>query len=148
MSKKATRRWREKKLSEDPEGYRALNAKKMRESRALHASYMRSWRKANPESIARSERKKVEGSAYLRRRLEQYGITPAEFFDLFEKQMGVCAICRTFPENHRYLCVDHDHQTNKVRGLLCKNCNLALGHLRDNAALALAAAMYLKRVQQ
>lgn len=50
---------------------------------------------------------------------------------LFKAQRGRCAICRTRPEDDRKLCIDHDHETGIVRGLLCDRCNLGLGHLED-----------------
>ena len=57
---------------------------------------------------------------HLKRR---YGIGAAEFDELVRDQHGVCAICgRENPEH-----VDHDHETGKVRGILCFNCNGGLG---------------------
>jgi hypothetical protein len=52
---------------------------------------------------------------------------------------GLCAICREAPAAH----VDHDHETGRVRGLLCFNCNGALGRFRDRRDLMLAAIAYL-----
>jgi hypothetical protein len=64
---------------------------------------------------------------------------------LFEDQKGVCAICSS-PENGRYkhLSIDHNHETGKIRGLLCNNCNRGIGLLRDNAELLRKAAMYVE----
>jgi len=56
-------------------------------------------------------------------------------------QHGVCAICQTAPAAH----VDHDHQTDKVRGLLCFRCNAALGQLGDDPLVVRRAARYLER---
>ncbi len=55
------------------------------------------------------------------------------------EQGGLCAICREAPGVH----IDHDHATERVRGLLCFNCNQALGNFRDRRDLMLRAAMYL-----
>ena len=70
----------------------------------------------------------------------RFGITPKIYEDMFEKQNGVCAICKK-PETkkQRYkgvyritrLAVDHDHQTNKIRGLLCYKCNTIIGILEN-----------------
>ena len=54
-------------------------------------------------------------------------------------QGGLCAICREAPAEH----VDHDHETGQVRGLLCFNCNGALGQFRDRTDLMLRAVAYL-----
>ncbi|WP_434405002.1 endonuclease VII domain-containing protein [Streptomyces sp. NBC_01353] len=72
---------------------------------------------------------------------QEYGISREEFRRRVAEQQGLCQICRIQPT---FLCVDHDHRTGMVRGLLCTQCNFALGHLRDSPALALAAAEYLR----
>jgi len=53
-----------------------------------------------------------------------------KYYKLFAKQGGRCAICRKWPTK-KPLCVDHDHKTGKVRGLLCASCNIRLGHWHD-----------------
>lgn len=71
-----------------------------------------------------------------------YQITRAEYAALLAKQDGKCAICGICPEAKR-LSIDHDHETGAVRGLLCNNCNFAIGLLRDSPALVSRAALYL-----
>jgi hypothetical protein len=63
------------------------------------------------------------------------------FEQMFAEQEGLCAICREAPAEH----VDHDHRTKRVRGLLCFNCNGALGQFRDRPDLMLRAIAYLRR---
>ena len=65
---------------------------------------------------------------------------------LFEKQHGNCAICQS-PENGRYksLSVDHCHKTGKIRGLLCNNCNRAIGLLQDSPEIVESALEYLEK---
>lgn len=72
---------------------------------------------------------------------------------LMKKQNGKCAICGA-RQGHRScrgkvcrLAVDHDHQTGKVRGLLCNNCNRGLGRFHDSAEIVESALRYLKREQ-
>ena len=84
-------------------------------------------------------------------RLHQlYGISIDEYDRLFAAQNGVCAVCRR-PERsqNQYglvsLSVDHDHRTGKVRGLLCVDCNRAIGQLGDDVLLLRAAVDYLER---
>jgi hypothetical protein len=70
-----------------------------------------------------------------------YGISPDDYDRLFAQQRGACAICRERPA--KTLCIDHCHATGKVRGLLCRRCNLGLGHLDDSPTLVSAALAYL-----
>lgn len=79
-----------------------------------------------------------------------YGITPEEYDRLLDQQSGLCAICHK-PETmlrlgvQRGLCVDHDHKTGAVRGLLCASCNFAVGRFHDDPELMHSAARYLLR---
>lgn len=63
---------------------------------------------------------------------------------LWDQQMGRCAICSTpFDEDRPH--VDHDHESGKVRGLLCSLCNPGLGFFKDDPELLEAAVRYLDR---
>lgn len=62
-----------------------------------------------------------------------------EYQKLFNKQGGKCAICP-----NECMCIDHDHLTGKVRGLLCHTCNSMLGHSKDNPKTLEAGADYLR----
>lgn len=79
---------------------------------------------------------------YRRNTLRKYGITPAQYHSMAKRQAGLCAICGEQPEGVLY--VDHCHASGKVRGLLCRDCNFAIGFLRDSAQSAQAAASYLR----
>ncbi|MER6092653.1 endonuclease VII domain-containing protein [Streptomyces bluensis] len=70
----------------------------------------------------------------------QYGITETERDEMITSQMGLCAICLNAPAVH----VDHCHETGRVRGVLCFNCNSGLGLLRDDPDAANRAADYLE----
>lgn len=81
----------------------------------------------------------------------EYGITLVEYEILLIKQNGVCAICER-PEKTidkvqnklRRLAVDHCHSTNKIRGLLCFECNTGIGKFGDNPQLIERAANYVR----
>lgn len=76
----------------------------------------------------------------------KYGIAPEDYEKMYNEQEGVCAICKK-PHGERRLCVDHDHLTGKVRGLLCDGCNLGIGYFRENQAALASAIEYLHRHQ-
>ena len=97
----------------------------------------------------------AEGRAKARqqRKRDNYGVTEREFQKMTALQNGLCAICNQ-PEKRKPtrldggaapLHVDHDHATGKVRALLCGQCNLGLGHFRDDLKLLRAAIAYLER---
>jgi len=73
-----------------------------------------------------------------------YGITKDQYNSLLQLQNELCAICQQKETIHKYLLVDHDHLTNKIRGLLCSNCNVALGRFKYNTEVIMMAIKYLK----
>lgn len=75
---------------------------------------------------------------------KRYGISVNEWEEMLLKQNSGCAICGK-ELDARTAHVDHDHETGKVRGLLCRACNFALGQLQDNPALLRRAAEYVER---
>lgn len=99
------------------------------------------WNRNNPDSRRASRRKTT---------LKKYGLTEEEYDSMLEAQGGVCAICKGKELlNHptgtpRSLVVDHHHASNKVRGILCTSCNLAIGNMKDDPELLEAAADYLR----
>lgn len=75
-----------------------------------------------------------------------YGITLADYESMLEDQDHSCAICgKTSDEEGQRLAIDHCHSTSKVRGVLCSNCNKALGLFNDNPDLLCNAAEYLSK---
>lgn len=62
--------------------------------------------------------------------------------DLFHSQSGLCAICRK-SVNHKTSHIDHDHESGKIRGLLCINCNHLLGQAKDSVLILERAIEYL-----
>jgi hypothetical protein len=77
-----------------------------------------------------------------------YGMTVEQYESMLDEQDGRCAICRSDrPGGPRtpIFTVDHDHDTGRVRGLLCSSCNRALGLLRDDPEVLRLAIGYLER---
>lgn len=97
--------------------------------------YHREYRASDPEA---------NRARHLRYHLKkEYGITPEEYSELLFLQGGVCAICSQDCQTGKKLSVDHNHNTGEVRGLLCHNCNRAVGLLDDDPELMFKAAAYL-----
>jgi hypothetical protein len=104
------------------------------------------WKAANPEKVY-----DVTFTCYLKK----YKMTPQDYYNMLEEQKGVCAICGK-PETRKHnvsgklqrLSVDHCHNSNKVRSLLCAACNIGLGQFRDNIQSLESAISYLKRHTQ
>lgn len=63
---------------------------------------------------------------------------------LLALQGGACAGCGAVPEPRRKLYLDHDHLTGIVRGLLCRNCNFALGFAQDDVSILVHLVKYLE----
>jgi hypothetical protein len=73
-----------------------------------------------------------------------YGISLADYLKMLEAQNGRCKICGTdAPGGKGTFHVDHCHDSSKVRGLLCRSCNVGLGHFNDNISLLSLAILYL-----
>lgn len=76
----------------------------------------------------------------------KYGLSKEEYDEKLKEQSGKCEICGTTdPGYHGRLCVDHNHVTKEVRGLICHNCNSALGNFKDNVSVLLSAISYLNK---
>jgi Recombination endonuclease VII len=73
-----------------------------------------------------------------------YGITLEEYDAILAAQRNCCAICRMRLTGSRAAHVDHDHDTGRVRGILCNNCNNGLGRFRDDPSVLRRAAHYLE----
>jgi len=101
-------------------------------------------KEANPE--------KVRLDRYLKHLKVEYNLTLETYYKILEVQGGVCAICGIEHEKyieqdaiHNFFCVDHDHNSGQVRGLLCRNCNSGLGKLKDSKELLKRAIKFLDK---
>lgn len=80
----------------------------------------------------------------------RYGITTQDYLNMVISQDNKCAICNspeTIRQNNKVneLAIDHDHKTNKVRGLLCGSCNRGIGLFKENTNLLKLAITYLEK---
>jgi len=127
--------------------YRARNSATHRAWRAKNKERINELRRAryqrNPEKhIAATRAHYAKNADRIRRRtqLKRYGMTEEQYTVLAVAQNSMCAICgRELVRPH----IDHDHDTGKIRGLLCTQCNTAIGLLQDSSKVAFNAANYL-----
>lgn len=73
--------------------------------------------------------------------IRNYNISYPQYLEMIEKCSGKCEICLI----EKATDIDHDHKTGKVRGILCHNCNLILGHAKDKIEILDRSIEYLKR---
>jgi hypothetical protein len=78
-------------------------------------------------------------------RTRNYGITREEYDQKIKEQDNSCEICKLPFVPHKNPCVDHNHTTLAVRGLLCTHCNSGLGHFKESLSIMQAAQKYLKK---
>lgn len=132
-------------------------------NRQRENAHQQSWRLRNPEKNRLSQKKWRDNNKDHRRQWEiewrsknrlaynrrkrvralqrEFGLSESAYHDMLSGQGGACAICRKTYDY--YLCVDHDHSTGAIRGLLCKPCNMALGMFKDDEQILRSALNYL-----
>lgn len=106
--------------------------------------YQRAWKALNPNYEKDAYSKYKDRKRDLRRE-RSYGISAEQFEQLLKDQEYRCKICRTKKVRigQDYFHVDHNHETGKVRGLLCDKCNRGLGYFDDRSDLLEKAAAYI-----
>lgn len=100
-----------------------------------------------PKKVKIINHNKVKEDRRLRNLKYRYNLDYDDYNKMYEDQDGKCAICGLNKDlgTSKGLLVDHCHETNKVRGLLCNNCNSGLGKFMDNIELLNNAINYLQR---
>lgn len=93
-------------------------------------AYNKEWRKTKKDQYRQIQ---------LRTLNKRAGVTQEQVDILTEQQKGCCAICKQPAKLYR----DHNHQTNKFRGLLCHWCNSGIGSLKDSIEILQGAIQYL-----
>lgn len=101
----------------------------------------RDYRANNLEKVRAEQRKRSKRHALK----YKYGMTEEGFASLFTSQGNRCGVCETDDPGRNGWCVDHCHDTKKVRGILCHPCNLVLGWVKDDADILQRAIDYLNK---
>jgi hypothetical protein len=137
-----SRRWKAK----NKDAVHAYWKKWYAENRGARLEYLKAYCRAwyqNPKHQTEARMRANKRYNDTGRALGRYGLRQEDVDALIESQGGGCAICnKTGP-----LCIDHNHKTTAVRGMLCRNCNLGIGFLKDDPAIIQRAVDYLKAAQ-
>ena len=126
-----------RRIAKNPEKHRLKHKKWVAQTPEKQRLYKRNYIINNPEKHKISTREN---------HLRKYGITIEKHNEILLSQNGKCAICGTdYFDGKGGFCVDHNHDTGLVRGILCHHCNLILGHCRDNLSILTSAFDYLSK---
>ena len=107
-----------------------------RKIRRHNVEYQRAYREKNREKVRELSRK-----THIMRK---FNMTIEQYDKMLKNQNGVCAICKDSCSTGNNLAIDHNHTTGKVRALLCKNCNTAIGLMKEDVERMLSAIEYIK----
>jgi hypothetical protein len=133
------------KSSRNKDGYRFVCKTCENE---YNRKYDKTYYPKNQENILKKKRSwysKNKVTVKNRMLKKSYNIELHEYENLSNKQNNCCAICEVHQSNlTKSLAVDHDHKTGKIRGLLCGNCNTALGLLKENVELYQKSIIYIE----
>lgn len=135
-----------------PEQYLAKEKEWRERNREVIRERNREWAKNNPRPRRTTPEK--DWAQALKRK---YGLTVEQFDQMWSEQEGKCAICKSEMEPPQFgrgrggpargVVVDHDHETDEVRGLLCRLCNVGLGSLGDSLTTLQSAVAYLEKYE-
>ncbi len=118
--------------------------------RERQREYQRLWAQRPDNRTRRLAHQKTDAGKAAKRRAKlkaKYGLTETKYNKIFTDQSGICAVCKSTFKSSKHTHIDHCHKTGKVRGILCHNCNRALGAVGDSSDILLALISYLGRAQ-
>lgn len=116
---------------------------KQSQCKVCNIARVKKWQEENPERYEENWRRLTSNRNKLVRKAREYNIDIDDLKNLIETREGKCEICNQVP--HRWLVVDHCHNTTKVRGILCEKCNQALGLFGDSVESLRSAIEYLQK---
>ena len=122
------------------DGYKSKNQRYSTNKRYPH-SRCKECDHVKNKAYIKINRAKVTKQQMVRHREREYGVTEEQYNNMILSQNNLCAICSQ--PSTRTLNVDHDHETGKVRALLCINCNLGIGNFQDSLVYLQNAVDYL-----
>jgi hypothetical protein len=141
---------RESLTPEPREAHRAKSREYYAANREAVQAQQRAYREKHKQRISDQNKTYRAGRKHAisaRNRALKYGLTEERFNLLMVSQDFACAVCDRplDPKGYRTIHVDHSHKTGAVRGILCSNCNLGIGHLREDPSIMGRAIDYLAK---
>lgn len=130
-TKELVNRWHKEnpdRASKNNRLWYARNAEAVKERSAV-------WQRENPEKVRSRELKK------------KYGLSVEKFNAMLSDQGGACKICKKQAQKNKNLSVDHCHTSNRIRGIICQPCNMALGMVKDNVGVLRSMIAYVEANQ-
>jgi len=126
--------------------YPAELLKKSKCCRSCLYTEVRACRAKNPERYKKNREAYQRNNAF-RAKLLRMNLSDSFYAETLEKQNGKCAICKAekYDRLGRRFAIDHCHDTGKIRGLLCSQCNVALGMFKDSEEVLENAIKYLRQ---
>jgi len=103
--------------------------------------------KNHPDKAEKYKKMSYNSYNYVKEIKKNYGISEEEYSSLLKSQDNRCAICGNYEtlSRRKRLCVDHNHSTKQIRGLLCYRCNMGIGYMKDDVQILQNAIGYLKK---
>lgn len=123
--------------------------KSVAQCRPCRNSVVKAWRERNQPKCQSYRLSRPIGYGYASHLKRAYELSMDEFISMLQEQDYKCKVCDkpitvVGKRQHNSIVVDHNHSTNEVRGLLCRNCNSMLGLAQDSAAILIKGAAYLE----
>lgn len=124
--------------------YRIKNIEKIKAKSLVYYEYHKEENRKRAAKWQKENSERYRRWLYEHSLIKNYNITIEDYKKMLNDQNGVCAICFREDKKGRKLCVDHNHDTGKVRGLLCGNCNKLLGMAGDDKKILSRSIKYLE----
>jgi hypothetical protein len=122
------------------EGYKAIKQRDSTNKKYPH-SRCKECDHARVRIYHHKNKERLTKQMLVSHRHRRYGIDEKEYSNMILSQKNMCAICNN--PSDKTLHIDHDHETGKVRGLLCSSCNTGIGFLKEDISILTSAIKYL-----
>ena len=136
------------KIKESQSRYNMTHKAQRNAYRKMHRMYYIHYYQTHKDKMlqqAKDSRNRHRDQIKDRRLRITVGITFEKKKAMWLQQQSCCALCRSPLPDINKSTVDHDHVSGKIRGILCHNCNLGLGHFKDDPIRLQAAIDYLNK---